>query len=425
MNIREISILLLALALLAVVASHHSDVVSTKSLREASSGSEVKEFYLRAEPGNWELMKGFSTPGWMYNGTVPGPELRVVEGDHVRIHVRNYLPVSTTIHWHGVELQNAMDGVPGLTQEAIEPGAEFTYDFIAYPAGTRIYHSHQDPASQMELGLYGALIIEPRHPQRHYDREYVAILDERAIDFTPDVALGKSHLEHEDSGNGRGGELQYDFFLINGKIGDSIPPIKIAKGERLLIRLINIGSLVHSMHLHGHTFTVVATDGNPVPPGAQLRKDTILIGPGERYDLEVEGDNPGLWLFHCHMPNHSENGMMTELAYEGVEPMVHPGMGSSETSDLVAVEGDKADVEMIDNHFSPANLKVKVGTTVTWTNHGTNRHTTTGSDALDWNSSLLGRDEKFSFTFTKPGTYHYICRQHLLNGMLGTIVVVN
>ena len=387
-------------------------------------GGQIREFQLNVSPGQWEIAQGFSVDAWTYNGQVPGPELRVREGDLVRVHVKNSLPVPTTIHWHGVELENSMDGVPGLTQLPIEPGETFTYEFIAYPAGTRMYHSHQDVSSQLELGLYGALIIEPRRPEIHYDREYVAILDELAEDFTPEVALGKKHVEHEDAGNGRGGALQYDFFLINGRAGDAIPPMEITKGERILLRLINLGNLPHSMHLHGHTFTIVATDGNPVPPAARLRKDTVLIGPGERYDLEILGVNPGAWLFHCHMPNHSENGMMALLQYEGVaSPLQARTPKETETPPSVTASGKEVMVEMVDNHFSPASLTVSVGTTVTWVNHGNNRHTTTGIDALLWNSKPLRRDEKFSVTFTQAGTYRYICRQHILNGMVGTIVV--
>jgi len=404
--------------------------------RQMLPGGQVREFYLSAQPGSWKIMDDFSIEAWTYNGNVPGPELRVREGDLVRAKVNNSLSVPTTIHWHGIELENAMDGVPGLTQQSIQPGETFTYQFVAYPAGTRMYHSHQDPSSQLELGLYGALIIEPRQPKgRRYDQEYVAILDELAQDFTPNVALGQEHIEHENAGNGRGGALQYDFFLINGRAGDAIPPMEIKKGERLLLRLINLGNLPHSMHLHGHTFTIVSTDGNPVPPDARLRKDTILLGPGERYDLEIVGTNPGVWLFHCHMPNHGENGMMTYLHYAGFPSPIqllnmnaHSKVSSQKTEPAMTSEtpvsaGQDVMAEMVDNRFSPAKLTVKVGATVTWVNHGTNRHTTTGIDAFLWNSKPIKRDEKFSVAFTKPGTYRYICRQHILNGMVGTITV--
>jgi FtsP/CotA-like multicopper oxidase with cupredoxin domain len=398
--------------------------------RQMLPGGQARNFSLTVQSGSWKIMEDFSYDAWTYNGSVPGPELRVREGDLVRVRVRNKLSVPTTIHWHGIELPQAMDGVPGLSQSPIQPGETFSYEFVAYPAGTRMYHSHQDPSSQLELGLYGALIIEPRRPEIRYEHEYIAMLDELAEDFTPSVALGQASLQHKESGNGRGGALQYDFFLINGRAGDAIAPIKIKKNERLLLRLINLGHLPHSMHLHGHTFSVVATDGNPVPPAARLRKDTILLGPGERYDLEIDGTNPGIWLFHCHMPNHGENGMMTYLQYEGFSlPQGFSAIHGHETvlpttaSQTPAVNSKEVLVEMLDNRFVPANLTVQAGTTVTWVNHGTNRHTTTGIDAFVWNSKPIKQDEKFSIIFPKPGTYRYICRQHILNGMVGTIVV--
>jgi FtsP/CotA-like multicopper oxidase with cupredoxin domain len=137
------------------------------------------------------------------------------------------------------------------------------------------------------------------------------------LDFTPAVALGDAQLRNREAGNRRGGALQYDQFLFNGKAGDAIAPLRIGAGERIRVRLINAGSLPHAVHLHGHSFKVIAIDGNPVPPAAQLTKDTVLIGPAERYDLAVDGTNPGIWMCHCHMPNHQDNGMMTAMVYEG------------------------------------------------------------------------------------------------------------
>ena len=167
----------------------------------------LREFHLTAQEARWEVQPGTAIDGWTYNGQVPGPELRVREGDRVRVVLTNWLPVLTTIHWHGVELDNAMDGVPGLTQHPVPPGGEFTYEFVAAPAGTRWYHSHQDPASQLELGLYGALIIEPREPAAtRYDREHTYLLDELALDFTPQVARGQVPYP----GQRRGGALPYD-----------------------------------------------------------------------------------------------------------------------------------------------------------------------------------------------------------------------
>ncbi len=407
-------------------------------------GGRVREFRLEAKPAKWELLPGVVTDAWAYNGQVPGPELRVREGDLVRVILTNHLPVPTTIHWHGVELNYKMDGIPGVTQEAVLPGQTFTYEFIATPAGTRMYHAHQDTNAQLELGLFGALIIEPRNGTKD-DLERTIILRERALDFTPEVAQGTGTLRNADSGNGRGGALLYDLFLIDGKAGTAIPPIRVKPNQRVLLRMINLGNLVHSMHLHGHTFTIVATDGNPVPPGGRLRKDTVLIGPGERYDVEVLTNNPGVWMFHCHMPNHGENGMMTVMQYEGFEPLHLHGHGSlvpgtqvqpitrvgSVPSTAASVaprtlsavgKGRTLIIPVVDNRFIGRTMTIPVGTQVRWVNRGQNIHTTTSLDGL-WDSPGLERKQSFAFTFTKPGEYRYLCRQHLLQGMVGTITV--
>lgn len=290
----------------------------------------------------------------------------------------------------------------------------------------------------MELGLYGALIIEPREGPR-YDAERTLILDERALDFTPDVALGRKELPGADAGNGRGGALQYDLFLIDGKAASAIPIVAVKANQRVLLRLINLGNLTHAIHLHGHTFRIVATDGNPLAPAAQWRKDTVQISPGERVDLEVVTYNPGVWMLHCHMPNHGDNGMMTLFQYEGFAPLT-PGGHPPHVPPRPAAEpqpaaparpgtqtartpaGPTVVVPMLDNHFSPARLSVRAGTRVRWVNRGQNLHTTTSLDGL-WDSPAVARRQQFEYTFTKPGEYRYLCRQHLLNGMTGIITV--
>ncbi|MGH7427884.1 MAG: plastocyanin/azurin family copper-binding protein, partial [Candidatus Methylomirabilaceae bacterium] len=194
-------------------------------------------------------------------------------------------------------------------------------------------------------------------------------------------------------------------------------------------------------------FKIVATDGNPVPPAGQWRKDTILIGPGERYDLELTGYNPGVRMFHCHMPNHGDNGMMTTINYEGFKPFrehghlppIRPPASTDPTAPRAATPAPAAVeppavqvaarqtatgivVRMLDNRFEPANLSIPAGTTVTWVNRGINAHTSTGIDTY-WDSPTMATRNRFSVTFTKPGAYRYVCRQHLLNGMVGTVQV--
>jgi plastocyanin len=223
------------------------------------------------------------------------------------------------------------------------------------------------------------------------------------------------------------------------------------------------------MHLHGQSFRIIATDGNPVPPGFQLVKDTVSIAPGERYDLAVDGTNPGVWMFHCHINNHAANGMTTTLTYDGYQPfssdlinhaLAHGAsaaqpLGSEGAAAPLPVSGATAPehqhevgatptatataapatatppagtsagpntVGMADNRYVPTKLTIAAGTTVTWVNTGDNLHNTTSFDGL-WDSGIQQHGESFQFTFNKPGTYRYICNQHGLEGMTGSITV--
>jgi manganese oxidase len=257
----------------------------------------VKVFALTASEFMWNYGGGEVVRSWGYNGQLPGPQIRVTEGDRVRIVVTNELPVATTVHWHGLDVPNEMDGVPGYTQEPIQPGETFIYEFDAYPAGTRFYHTHGshhgDEAEQMDMGLSGAFIIEPRDFDAP-EVDVVAVLTER---------------------------IRSGLFPINGAIYPHIDPIMVREGDRVRIRMINAGSSTfHPMHLHGHQFTIVAEDGNPIHESAQRRvRNTLPVLPGETYDVEFIADNPGVWLFHCHELQHAAGGMITTVQYEDVQ----------------------------------------------------------------------------------------------------------
>ncbi len=293
----------------------------------------VKEFTLTAEAINWEYakgtvsaeghvgVKGKTVVAWGYNGQIPGPEIRVTEGDKVRIVVTNKLPKATTVHWHGVDVPNDQDGVPGVTQEAIKPGKTYTYEFTAKPAGTRFYHTHGgaamvDEAEQLDMGLSGAFIIEPKnYATNKPDREYTLILDEwNTIGMTGmNRVAGKMMNSNINAMMG----MAYNVFTINGRSFPDTESLKVKKGERVRIRMINGGtSTIHPMHLHGHQFKVVAVDGNPVPEVAQLTRNTQPIHPGETYDIEFIANNPGTWLFHCHELHHADGGMIVPVVYE-------------------------------------------------------------------------------------------------------------
>ncbi len=418
----------------------------------------LREFTLVAEEVEWRIAPDTTVRAWAYNGQVPGPELRVSEGDRVRITLVNRLPVGTTVHWHGVDVAPAMDGPVGLNQAAVEPGQDFVYEFTATNPGSRMYHSHADPTVQIALGLYGPLIVEPRESAPSYDREYTAMLNEWDLELTPDVATGKAPRGPRDSLL-RGGELGTDLFLINGRAHEGIPPITIADGERVLVRVMNLGNLPHAIHSHGHSFRIVATDGNPVPEGLRLLKDTVLVGPGERYDLELRGENPGVWMFHCHMENHAANGMMTLIQYDGAIPTgpvaeffspesglapagagtlhdaSHPAAPSPATSSATDEErapeadaapapptDDAAEIVLLDDRFEPPTLTVAPGTVLRFVNHGANWHSVAAFDG-SFDSGRIDPGGSFEVRLDQPGTFRFICKHHGLRGMVGEVTV--
>ena len=216
---------------------------------------------------------------WAYNGVVPGPEIRVTEGDKVRVVVKNELPESTAVHWHGLMVPNAMDGVPFITQPPIKPGETFTYEFVARQR--RLAHVPLAPQRDRAggRGLLGAFIVEPKDPATRpaFDREYTMVLNDGPL----------------------GG------FTLNGKSFPATQPLTAKQGERVLIRYMNEGMMIHPMHLHGMPMQVIAKDGYLLPQPYMC--DTLNVAPGERCDVIVEATEAGRWAFHCHILSHAES----------------------------------------------------------------------------------------------------------------------
>jgi manganese oxidase len=229
-----------------------------------------------------------------FGGTWPGPRLTVIEGDRVRAVFTNNMSESTGIHFHGQRLPNPMDGVPHVTQNPIMPGESFTYEFVARTPGSHMYHSHHNATDQVGRGLLGAFIVEPKDPALRYDRLYGATQD---IVWISNDAIGG--------------------FTINGRGFPATAPIVASLGEKLVVRFMNEGNMMHPWHLHGMPMRVVARDGYPLGSAA-FTCDTLGVNPGERWDVVIECDEPGAWAFHCHILQHAEGldgmfGMVTAL----------------------------------------------------------------------------------------------------------------
>jgi manganese oxidase len=251
---------------------------------------DTKVFRLTVDEMDWridELMPPVKALG--YNAQWPGPTIRVNQGDKVRILFTNNLPETTSVHFHGIEFDDFFqDGVPFLTEKPIIPGEERAYEFTAVNAGSHMYHSHHNATDQVGRGLLGAFIVEPPTPQAEYDREYIWISNDTLGGFT-----------------------------INGHGFPAVVPVLAAQGEKILIRFMNEGLMMHPWHSHGFAMDLVARDGHPLGSAA-FKADTFGVNPGERWDAVITADRLGVWAFHCHVLSHVEGmdgmfGMVTAL----------------------------------------------------------------------------------------------------------------
>ena len=275
----------------------------------------VKVFNLVAEPVKREFLPGAVVDAWGYNGTAPGPTIEVMQGDRVRIIVDNHLPEPTSMHWHGFEIPIGMDGMPGISQPMIPPGGRFTYEFTLHQAGTFFYHSHM--SMQEMMGLIGLFIMHPREPYTpRVDRDFGLILQEWAI-------LPSNTVPNTLS-------MEFNWLTMNGKSGPATTPLIVKLGERVRIRLVNLGMDHHPIHLHGNTFHVTGTEAGRVPSSAWTPANTVLVGVAQARDIEFDANNPGDWMLHCHMPHHTMNHMASMVGPMLQGSGMQTGMGMPE-----------------------------------------------------------------------------------------------
>jgi FtsP/CotA-like multicopper oxidase with cupredoxin domain len=374
------------------------------------------DYELIAAPLDLELVPGHITPAWAYGGQAPGVELRCRQGERLRVRFINKLEVPTTIHWHGIRLPLAMDGVPYVSQAPVLPGEYFDYDFICPDAGSFWYHPHVASGEQLGRGLVGALIVDEREPSGflhehtlnlkswHVDEQGALInldntltyrlnlpgADARiyALDGNPvePRPLGKEYwlgpgmrielgLQVPVAGTElslRNGPLRlatlratasaepagewpaalpanpvaepdlaaaqtltfnfewagavsvgleqgaaHSFWQINGQAWDindktcaDRPIARLELGKSYIVELRNLSQYQHPIHLHGMTFKVLASDRKIIIP---YFTDTYLLGKNERARVALVADNPGLWMFHCHVIDHMETGLMASV----------------------------------------------------------------------------------------------------------------
>tara|TARA_R110002072_G_scaffold238038_2_gene395440 strand:+ start:26769 stop:28058 length:1290 start_codon:yes stop_codon:yes gene_type:complete len=355
----------------------------TKPLPFKMNG-EWKEFELYIDIHIHEPAPGFKYHTLAFNGTIPGPEIRVNTGDKVRVKFVNKTDLNHTIHWHGMHVPWRMDGVPFVTQLPVMPNNEFIYEFTAKPEGTHFYHCHWGTLMHMQAGMFGSLIVEnPQDPIKErfpYDREYTLVYSSHDTNYVREEMNGMLERMKQRSFLMKNGEFtpeqwsvfdskeqmqssiedgyvppyltnrrsnadlpQANWFTVNGKSYPSTPYLFIKENENIRIRLINAGAETHNLHLHGHDFWMVADDG--VPLEHPWKRNTVPLAPGKTYDIIVEGTNRGIWTFHDHDVRKVTNnglypgGNLLALVYEDLpddelvitknsgNPMLNPNAG--------------------------------------------------------------------------------------------------
>jgi len=276
----------------------------------------VKVFTLTASVIRWTILPDVTVDGYAFNGQIPGPTIRFKEGDHVRIDVINHLPQTTSVHWHGLILPNAMDGAAMITQPPIENGQVYHYEFTAVQSGTYLYHSHDHVDREQALGLYGALIIDPATPDSSLaaDVEYTLMIQE----WLKREGLTYPAMPMDGA--------QPNFFTFNGKAFPATDTIHMRVGQTLKVRMVGSNNaFIHPIHIHGGPFQVVARDGMTLPPAARFLADTVNIAPGQRYDVIWKALKPGKWLIHCHIAHHTTNNNVESHGGGGLMMLIDVG----------------------------------------------------------------------------------------------------
>ncbi len=273
------------------------------ALKPQATTLGVHRYTLTAQAFPWQTTPSQTVMAWGYNGTVPGPLLRFTVGDKVEIVLKNRLPQATTLHWHGLAVPEAQDGVPGVTQAAVQPNSDFTYRFTVTPqmVGTHFYHSHVNDDFQMDSGLHGEIIVDPA-PSSKRVKEVDALLEMASF------KVGSSEAEN--------------VFTFNGKAFPDAPALIVHQGDTVRLRLVNASAEEsHVFHLHGYTFQIVAQDGNELK--TPLEANTVLLGASQTADIRFVAKNLGTWMAHCHIMDHTINpgpnaeGSATHIAEMG------------------------------------------------------------------------------------------------------------
>ncbi|MDX1467807.1 MAG: multicopper oxidase domain-containing protein [Acidimicrobiia bacterium] len=262
------------------------------------------EFELTAAITPWEVEPGKIVDAWSYNGMVPGPQIRIDVGDHVRVIVHNELPMGTDVHWHGIATPNSMDGVAPITQDLIRSGETFVYEFTATRPAIGMYHAHHHAQMQVPNGMFGSFIIGDTPLPRGQVISGIEIPEDLEIDHEIPMVLNDAGVIG---------------LSLNGKSFPATEPYVGNVGDWVVVHYYNEGLQIHPMHQHQFPQLVFAKDG--IPLDYPYFADTVNVAPGERYSVLFQLTDPGVWVWHCHILTHVEShdgmfGMVTAWIVE-------------------------------------------------------------------------------------------------------------
>lgn len=270
----------------------------------------AKEWTITMEIVDWEITPGQTVKAWTYNGTVPGPTLRGEVGDRIRVKFINKLPMATDVHMHGMVLPNDMDGVAPLTQDLIDPGEEFTYEYVVEKPAVAMYHPHHHGQMQVPNGMWGSMIFSPPGGGGSSTYQIPRGRTISGVEIPEDVQpVLEENMVLNDAG--------VIGLSLNGKGFPSTEPYSMNVGDWAIFNYYNEGYQVHPMHLHQFPQLVIGRDG--IPLDSPYWADTLTVAPGERFTVLFQADKPGVWVWHCHILNHAESetgmiGMVTAIA---------------------------------------------------------------------------------------------------------------
>ncbi len=433
--------------------------VAIPPARDIDPDPRVLEVDLEAYVKPMEIVPGKMTAVWTYNGQLPGPLLKLNAGDRLIVHFRNSLPVPTSIHWHGLRIPNAMDGVPGFTQAPIEPGGEFTYDFIVPDAGTFWYHPHYDSAAQVGYGLYGPLVVnDPGEPAAFGD-ELVLLLSDMSLD-------AEGQLQEPKSG-GRFGDLfgrEGSVLLVNGQV---LPTLKVRQGKQQRWRVINAArTRYYTLRYRRSPLVLLGGDGGLAAESRTV--DEIKIVPGQRLDFVfTPPDAPGTAGKLRWYPTDRGYGSTYNRLAEDImhivtvdDPAVVPVTIPRQLRDIAPLDTTGAHEELLDltigsdehqdvsmgingvHHKRAVPIMAKVGETQVWTVrndtdfshpfhlHGFFFQILSPAGVPEWRDTVdvpLHAEVKLAVRFDeRPGMWMYHCHilDHAEVGMMGHLHVM-